>query len=133
MRILRITIPLLLALALGCSSSNPEMTGTWMFALTPTGASSTAIQATANLTQTGSQVGGPASLSGTGISCGTEASFSGTVKGNTLTLQITQVQSAINLTGTANQAFTSASGTYTASSGSCLLNGGTGSWSATLQ
>jgi hypothetical protein len=133
MRMLRITLPLLLAFVIGCSSSGPEMSGTWMFTLIPTGAVSPAIQATASLTQTGSQVGGPASLSGTGISCGTEASFSGTVKGNILTLQLTQLQSAINLTGTANQAFTSALGTYTATAGSCLLNGGTGTWSATLQ
>ncbi|HXY16483.1 MAG TPA: hypothetical protein VEI26_18475 [Terriglobales bacterium] len=135
---IRIAAGLLLTVAIGflggCgTSSNPAMTGTWLFVLTPTGSATSAIQATANLTQVGNNVTGQVSLSSTAGSCGTDASMSGTVKGNALTLQLTQLQSAINLTGAANQAFTSASGTYTAEAGSCLLSGGTGSWSATLQ
>jgi len=118
----------------GCgTSSNPAMTGNWLFVFTPTGSATSAIQATANLTQVGTDVTGQVSLSGGAASCGSQASISGTVKGNSLTFQLTQLQSTINLTGTANQAFTSALGSYTAVSGSCLLNGGTGSWSAALQ
>jgi hypothetical protein len=115
------------------TSSNPAMTGNWLFVFTPTGSSTSAIQATANLTQVGTNVTGQVSLSGGAASCGSEASISGTVKGNSLTFQLTQLQSTISLTGTANQAFTSALGNYTGASGSCLLNGGIGSWSAALQ
>jgi hypothetical protein len=130
----RITLLAGLALLNGCgTSSNPAMTGTWLFVFTPTGSSTSAIQATANLTQVGTNVSGQVNLSGGAANCGTEASMSGTVKGNSLTLQLTQLQSSINLTGSANQAFTSASGDYTAVAGSCLLNSGTGSWSAALQ
>jgi hypothetical protein len=129
----RVAFIVVLALLSGCgTSSNPAMTGTWLFVFTPTGSSTSAIQATANLTQVGTNVTGQVSL-GVAASCGTEASMSGTVKGNSLTLQLTQIQSSINMTGTANQAFTSALGDYTAAAGSCLLNGGTGSWSAALQ
>jgi hypothetical protein len=114
-------------------ANNPAMTGTWLFALTPTGSASVVLQATANLTQVGNRITGQVSLSGNAATCGSEASMSGTVKGNSLTLQLSQLQSAIDFTGTANLAFTSASGTYTATAGSCLLNGGTGSWSAALE
>jgi hypothetical protein len=118
----------------GCgTSSNPAMTGNWLFVFTPTGSSTSALQATANLTQAGTNVSGQVSLSGGAASCGNEASMSGTVQGNSLTFHLTQVQSTITLNGTANQAFTSAQGNYTAASGSCLLNGETGSWSAALQ
>jgi hypothetical protein len=130
------TFPLLVVLALlsGCgTSNNPAMTGTWLFVFTPTGASTSAIQATANLTQVGTNVTGQVSLSGGAASCGSDASISGSVRGNALTFQLTQIESTINLTGTANQAFTSAQGSYTAASGSCLLNGETGSWSAALE
>jgi hypothetical protein len=101
--------------------------------LTPTGSALVALEATANLTQSGDQITGNVSVTGDAPSCGTQALMSGTVKGNTLTLELTQSQSAIDFIGTANLAFTSASGTYTATSGSCLLNGGTGSWSAALE
>ena len=53
--------------------------------------------------------------------------------GNNLTLQFNQLDSSINLTGTVNPEFTAASGSYTGASGSCLLNGGIGSWAAALQ
>jgi len=114
-------------------ANNPALTGTWLFALTPTGSAFVALEATANLTQVGNQITGNVSLSGNPDSCGNEALISGTVKGNALTLQLTQSQSVIGFMGTANLAFTSASGTYIASAGSCLLNGGTGSWSAALE
>jgi len=130
----RAALPLLLIFLSGCgTSSNPAMTGNWLFVFTPTGSSTSALQASANLTQVGTNVTGQVSLSGGAASCGNEASASGTVRGNSLTFQFTQIQSSVSLTGTANQAFTSAQGNYTAASGSCLLNGETGSWSAALQ
>jgi hypothetical protein len=116
-----------------CSSNNnPAMTGTWLFVFTPTGASTNVLQGTANLTQVGSQVTGQVTLNSNAAPCSMTALMSGTVKGNSLTLQITQSNSSVGLIGTTNLAFTSASGTYTADSGSCLLNGQTGSWSAAL-
>jgi len=130
----RLVLLILLTLLGACgTSSNPALTGNWLFVFTPTGSATSAIQATANLTQVGTNVTGQVSLSGGAVSCGSEASMSGTVRGNSLSFQLTQIESTINLTGTANQAFTSALGNYTAVSGSCLLNGGTGSWSAALQ
>jgi hypothetical protein len=131
--IARIALVLAFGFLSGCNPSpNPAMTGTWLFVLTPTGSASEVIQATADLTQLGNQVIGQVSLSENAAACGTTASMTGTVKGNTLTLQLAQLQSAIDFTGTANLAFTSASGTYTATAGSCLQNGGSGSWSASL-
>lgn len=116
-----------------CSSgNNPALTGTWLFVFTPTGASTNALQATANLTQNGSQISGQVNLGSNASPCSTTALMSGSLKGNSLTLQLTQSDSTIELIGTTNLAFTSASGTYTAVSGSCLLNGQTGSWSAAL-
>jgi hypothetical protein len=127
----RITLVLALSFLSGCNPSpNPAMTGTWLFALTSSGSPSEVIQATANLTQLGNTIIGQVTLSGNGASCGTTASMSGTVKGNNLTLQLVQLQSTIEFTGTANLAFTSASGTYTATAGPCLQDGGGGSWSA---
>jgi len=118
----------------GCNPSpNPAMTGTWLFALTSSGSPAEVIQATANLTQLGDTIVGQVTLSGNGASCGTTASISGTVKGNNLSFQVVQLQSTIQFTGTANLAFTAASGTYTATAGPCLQNGGGGSWSASLE
>lgn len=113
--------------------SNPATTGTWLFVLTPTGSNTVALEASANLTQVATQITGQVSLGGNTDSCGNQGSMSGTMKGSSLAIQLTQPQSAIDFTGTANLAFTSASGTYTAASGSCLLNGETGSWSAALE
>jgi len=129
-----ITLMIALGFLNSCNpATNPAMTGTWLFVLTPTGSASSALQATANLSQVGSQITGQVSLGGNTNSCGSTALMSGTVKGNSLTLEMSQPESAINLIGTANQAFTSASGNYTATAGSCLLDGGTGSWSAAVE
>jgi len=128
-------IGLVVALSLlnGCNpASNPAMTGTWTFTLTPAGSLSPAIQATATLTQLGSAVTGQVTFSGSGDSCGTTAKMSGFVTGNALALQLSQSQSAISLMGTANVAFTSASGTYETTTGQCFENAGTGTWSAAL-
>jgi len=123
-----------LGFLVGCSnSSNPAMTGSWMFAFTPLDSSAVALQFSANLTQEGSQITGQVSLTGDAASCGTAGSMQGTLMGNSLTLEFNQLDSTINLSGTVNPEFTSASGTYTGASGSCLLNGGIGSWAAILQ
>jgi hypothetical protein len=117
-----------------CSnSSNPAMSGSWLFALTPIDTSSPVLQFTSNLTQIGTQFTGQVSLPGSVAACGTEASITGSVMGNSLTFTLNQLDSTINFTGTANVAFTSASGSYTGASNSCLLNSGFGSWSAALQ
>jgi len=127
-------LTLALSFLAGCgNSSNPAMSGSWLFQFTPLDSSSFALQFTANLTQEGSQITGQVSLTGSAASCGTAGSISGTIMGNNLTLQFNQLDSSINLTGTVNPEFTAASGSYTGASGSCLLNGGIGSWAAALQ
>jgi hypothetical protein len=115
------------------SSSNPAMSGSWLFSLTPIEVSAPVLQFTANLTQIGTQFTGQITLPASDASCGTAASITGTVMGNSLNFTLSQIDSSINFTGTANLAFTSASGTYTGASNSCLLNSGIGSWSAALQ
>ena len=114
------------------SSSNPAMTGTWLLALIPNDDSSAGFELTANLTEVGNQITGTVSLTGSAAACGSSASISGNVTGNTITLQLTQPESTIDFSGTANLAFTAVSGTYTAAAGSCIQNGGFGSWSAAL-
>jgi len=129
----RLAFVLILSFASGCNPSpNPEMTGTWLFALTPTGSTSEVIQATANFTQLDNQLTGQVALTANGAACG-NASVTGTVKGNALAIQIAQEQSIVDFTGTANQAFTSASGTYSTTTWPCFAGGSTGSWTATLQ
>lgn len=109
------------------------MSGTWFFALTPIETSSPVLEFTTNLTQIGSQITGQITLTGSAANCGSAASMSGTIMGNALSLQLNQVDSSIDFTGTVNPEFTAASGTYTGAAGSCLLNSGFGSWSAALQ
>jgi len=117
----------------GSSTSLPTMTGTWVFTLTPQASPSNVIQATAMLTQISDSVFGQVTLTGNGTACGTTAMMSGIVNGNALALHLTQAQSTLTFTGKASASFTSsASGTYTATTGKCLQNGGTGTWSAFL-
>jgi len=135
---LRIALVVLLGLLNGCGNSPvlPPLTGTWSFTLTPTGSPSDVIQATVALTQLGNSVFGPVTLTGNGAACGTTAMMSGTVNGVALSLQLTQSQSTLKFTGKATGGYpltTYASGKYTASSGPCLQNGGTGTWSAFLE
>jgi hypothetical protein len=121
----------------GCGSGQtplPSLTGTWVFSLTPANSPSNVIQATAALTQLNNNILlGQVTLKGSGTSCGTMAEMTGQVSGNTLTLQLTQSPSELILKGTATTTLTvNASGTYTASSGQCLQDGGTGTWTAFL-
>jgi len=131
--IVRITAALILSFLGGCNIHNAALTGTWFFKLTTSG--SDVILATANLTQNGNAITGQALLSGNGVGCGvaTAMMVSGTVQGENLTLQFTQEQNIVTFTGTANLTFTFLTGTYFETAGSCLPNGGVGSWSATLQ
>jgi len=136
--IVRIALVVVLGLLNGCGSAPPlpPMTGTWAFTLTPTGSPSEVIQATVALTQLGDSVFGPVTLTGNGAACGTNAMMSGTVNGVALSLQLTQSQSTLSFTGKATGGYpltSYASGKYTATSGQCLQNGGTGTWSAFLE
>lgn len=115
----------------GCSSSsNGAMSGTWAFALATT---QNFIVATADLKQSGNQVSGPATVTGEPTGCGSNATMTGTVQGNNLSLQIAAGGAIITLIGQANTTFTSASGTYEVTSGSCVQNGDTGSWTAQFE
>ena len=136
--IVRIALVVVLGLLNGCGSAPvlPPLTGTWAFTLTPTGSPSDVIQATVALTQLGNSVFGPVTLTGNGAACGATAMMSGTVNGVALSLQLTQSQSTLTITGKATGGYpltSYASGKYTASSGPCLQNGGTGTWSAFLE
>jgi hypothetical protein len=129
---------LIIALALACSfpscqyPSSAAMSGTWAFTLTS--ANSPVIIATANLTQSGNQISGPVTLNSGNTACGAQGTISGNIQGTSLTLQIVQFQSQAFLNGTTNQAFTSATGTYTTGgAGTCFGSGAFGSWSAFFQ
>jgi hypothetical protein len=117
----------------GCQYPNSAaMSGTWAFTLTS--ASSPVIIATASLSQSGNQISGPVTLNSGNSSCGTQATITGNIQGTALTLQIVQFQSQAFLNGTTNQAFTSATGTYTTGgAGTCFGSGAFGSWSAFFQ
>jgi hypothetical protein len=119
----------------GCSSSPPLfLQGTWEFTIMPSN-SSGSIQATAVLTQLGSSVFGPVTFGGNSSSCDTQAQMSGTVNGDNLSVQLTQSQSTLDLTGTVTGGLPvtySASGKYTGTTGGCLQNGEAGTWTGFL-
>jgi hypothetical protein len=48
-------------------------------------------------------------------------------------MQLTELNLTLALTGTTNQAFTSATGNYEVTGGSCMPDGEVGTWSATFQ
>lgn len=133
----RIALFLFLAFLGGCSSTPPLfLGGTWAFTIIPSDSSSAVIQATVEFTQLGNSIFGPVTFSGNGTSCGTQAMMSGTVNGDALSLQLTQSQSTLTFQGmaTGGPPLTYyASGKYTATTGNCLQNGGTGTWSAFLE
>lgn len=133
-RLCSLVIVLLLACSmLSCQyPSSAAMSGTWAFTLTS--ANSPVIIVTASLTQSGNQISGPVSLNSGNTACGTQGTISGNIQGTSLTLQIVQFQSQAFLNGTSNQAFTSATGTYTTGgAGACFGSGAFGSWSAFFQ
>ena len=121
----------------GCGNSLPQtqLNGTWAFTLTPSGTSNV-IQFTAALTQVNNSLYGPATMTGSAASCSEQAQVSGTVSGNALNLQLTQYSNALDLQGTTTggaPTTTSASGKYAATSGPCIQNGGSGTWTAVLE
>jgi hypothetical protein len=85
------------------------------------------------LKQNGNQVSGSATVTGEPTGCGSNATLSGTVQGNNLDLQLAASGGIITMSGTANSAFTSASGTYSVTSGSCVQPGNVGTWTAQFQ
>jgi hypothetical protein len=134
--IVRIALVVALCFLNGCgygAAPLPTLTGTWVFTLTPAN-SPDVIQATASLTQLwNNEVFGQVTLTGSGTSCGAIAEMSGSVNGDALSLELTQSPGTITLKGTATAAVTvNASGTYTATTGRCLQNGGAGTWTAFL-
>ena len=131
--LLRVLSMLLISCVSACQYPNSAaMTGTWTFTLTSGG--SPVIIATASLSQSGNQISGPVSLNAGNTACGTQATFTGNIQWTSLTLQIVQAQSQAFLNGTTNQAFTSATGTYsTGGAGTCFGSGTYGSWSAFFQ
>jgi hypothetical protein len=125
-----------LGLVNGCGSTPQYLAGTWQFTFTPGSSSAQSIQATAVLTQLGNSIFGPVTLAGNDISCGTQAMMSGNVNGYNMILALKQSQSTLTFTGTATGGFPStytASGKYSASTGQCLQNGGSGTWSGYLE
>lgn len=131
--IVRTILIVALSFVSGCNPSpNPALTGRWIFTLTPLDNPSNVIQATASLTELGNNITGPVTLTGINSSCGNTATMTGTAQGDVLALQLSQSLSALTFKGEANTAFTSAAGTYSASTGPCLQNVGPGSWSAVL-
>jgi len=107
-------------------SRAPNFTGTWQFTadsvfnLTFTGSDA--------LQQSGNSLTGQIALSGS--PCATSASLDGAATGTNVTFQLHLNGQAVNFTGKADAAFSSASGSYTAPSGGCL-NGDRGTWTAT--
>jgi hypothetical protein len=115
----------------GCgSSSNGAMSGTWAFALATT---QNYIVVTADLKQSGNQISGNATVTGEPTGCGSNATMSGTVQGNNLALQMAEEGAVITLNGQASSTFTSASGTYEVTSGTCVQNGDMGNWTAQFE
>jgi hypothetical protein len=121
----------------GCGNSTtpPQLNGNWAFTLKPSGTSNV-IQFTATLTQVNNSLYGPVTLAGNAASCNEQAQISGSVSGNALNLEVTQYSNALDLQGTTTggaPTTTAASGKYAASSGPCIQNGGSGTWSAVLE
>ena len=131
----RIVLVVALVFLSGCGSSpqNFTMTGTWVFSLKPAASPSQVIQLTADLTQINDTFFGQVTLTGEAASCGTYAQMSGTVNGNTVAIQIMQNQTTLTFNGKTNDTLNSSAGSYTATSGQCIQNGGTGTWSGFLQ
>lgn len=105
------------------------MSGNWTFTINSS--TSPITLATANLKQNGSQITGQLTLVQNNESCGNTASLTGSLQGNNLKFEIALGTSQLILTGTANQTFTYASGSYTTGGGgTCFPAGDFGSWSA---
>ena len=106
----------------------PNMSGAWNIG-TESAATSPIIGivvGSGTLTQKGNSVSGTLTL--TGSPCASSGgSLTGTVTGTSLSLQLQEEDQFVSLTGTANPAFTMASGTYTTPSEGCL-NGDFGTW-----
>lgn len=121
------SLALLLLGTLTCCTSIPgPMTGTWALMLT----SSDSLDQTAaslNLQQSGNTLSGTINRAG----CTQPPNISGTLNNNnTFSLHFLEPTASGDLTGTTNSGFTSATGTYAISGQSCVMNSGSGTWSA---
>ena len=114
----------------GCQyPSSSAMSGNWTFTITSNNAG--IVLATASLKQSGSQITGQLTFAQNYSSCGTGATVTGTQEGQNITFEFAQGASEVLLIGTANQAFTAVSGSYTTNGGgTCFQPGEAGSWSA---
>jgi len=133
--IARILLVVALGFLNGCGSSpmNFTMTGTWVFSLKPAASASQVIQLTADLTQINDSFFGQVTLTGDAAACGINAQMSGTVNGDSVALQIMQNQTTLTFKGKTNATLNSSAGSYTATGGDCIQNGGTGTWTGFLQ
>jgi|SRR5579862_16457 len=130
---IRLAVLMSFGFLLGCSSSPPLfLGGNWVFTITPSNSAAAAFQATGVLTQLGNSLFGPVTLRPTSSTCNAPAMVSGTINGNQLSVQLSQSQSTLNLSGEVTggpPVAYSVSGKYTATTGACLQDGGTGTWS----
>jgi len=132
---IRLALLMSFSLVLGCSNAPPLfLGGTWVFTITPNNSPSAAVQATAVLTQLRNSIFGPVTFVDSSSSC-SAGMMSGTINGDNLSLQLTQSQSTLKLTGAVTGGFPvtySASGKYSATTGGCLQSSSAGTWSGFL-
>jgi len=120
----------------GCSSSTPNLTGNWQFAL-KSSANGNTYTGTASITQgglVGSQGSGQErTITGTlnfaNNPCAMAAPLSGTITGSNVILTATESGQSVSLTGSVNAGFTAMSGNYSGPNGGCT-GGDFGSWAA---
>ena len=114
----------LIAVFVSCGSERGPMTGNWLLSLV-SGDSLEQRPATISLHQSGDSLSGSVTAAG----C-MPATVTGIINQNALTIQLFETKATGTLTGVANTAFSSASGTYTITGPSCLSSTGLGTWSA---
>ena len=110
---------------LACGSRPGPMTGNWALTLTSSGTLNQVVAAV-TLNQSGDTVSGTIA---SGL-CREKTSVSGNLQEMSLALKFDTVAAAGSLTGTVNDNFTLATGTYVISGNWCAQAAGTGSWSA---
>ena len=116
---------LFLGCLLACGSQPGPMTGNWAMTFISSG-SLNQVVAAVSLNQSGDTVSGTLT---SGL-CREKTSVSGNLQGMSLALQFGNDAATGSLTGTVNDNFTLATGTYVISGNWCAQAAGTGSWSA---
>lgn len=115
----------LLGCLLACGSQPGPMTGNWAMTIISSGSLNQTVAAV-SLNQSGDTVSGTIT---SGL-CREGTSVSGNLEGMSLALQFDTGAAAGSITGTVNDNFTLATGTYVISGNWCAQAAGTGSWSA---